>query len=59
MHKVCIVIPCYNEEHRLRTADILEFLHSQQWVSVCFVDDGSSDRTRAALDRVRAGAPLA
>ena len=49
-----IVVPCYNEEHRLRTDQFLEFLcHSQ--VSFVFVDDGSRDHTIDRLEGLRAG----
>jgi glycosyltransferase involved in cell wall biosynthesis len=49
-----IVVPCYNEEHRLPTDQFLEFLcHSQ--VCFVFVDDGSRDRTFYRLEGLRAG----
>jgi len=57
MPEVCIVIPCFNEEHRLRGAEILQFLHAQPQTTICFVDDGSSDRTVDVLDRLEKSAP--
>lgn len=59
MPEVCLVIPCFNEARRLRGDEILEFLRAHQQVTVCFVDDGSSDGTRNLLDTVRAQAPQA
>jgi glycosyltransferase involved in cell wall biosynthesis len=57
MPQVCIVIPCFNEEHRLRGEEILQFLHEQPQATVCFVDDGSSDRTVDVLDRLEKSTP--
>jgi dolichyl-phosphate beta-glucosyltransferase len=57
MQEVCVVIPCFNEEHRLRGADFLAFLDSHPAASLCLVDDGSEDGTFAALDALRASRP--
>ena len=57
MPEVCVVIPCFNEEHRLRSADFLAFLDTHPSASLCLVDDGSLDGTAAALDRLRALRP--
>ncbi len=57
MQEVCVVIPCYNEEHRLRRADLLAFLDSHPNVSLCLVDDGSVDRTLSVLQELRAARP--
>ena len=53
MPEVCIVIPCFNEERRLRGPDILAFLREHPRIAVCFVDDGSSDGTLAAVETLR------
>jgi glycosyltransferase involved in cell wall biosynthesis len=53
MQEVCVVVPCYNEERRLRGADLLAFLDSHSSASLCLVDDGSRDRTLAVLQRLR------
>jgi dolichyl-phosphate beta-glucosyltransferase len=53
MPEVCVVIPCFNEERRLRGDEILEFLHEHAHVTICLVDDGSSDGTRAAIDAIK------
>jgi dolichyl-phosphate beta-glucosyltransferase len=57
MQEVCVVIPCFNEEHRLRGADFLAFLDTHPAASLCLVDDGSRDGTLAVLERLRASRP--
>lgn len=47
-HRVTVVVPCYEEEHRLDRARFLE-LSRADGVSLLFVDDGSRDGTRAVL----------
>ncbi|REE79932.1 glycosyltransferase involved in cell wall biosynthesis [Lutibacter oceani] len=51
--KLCIVIPCYNEEKRLNTANISSFLKSQKNVLLCFVNDGSNDNTLTILHKIK------
>jgi dolichyl-phosphate beta-glucosyltransferase len=41
----CLVIPCYNEERRLDVAAVERFLRDTRAVSMCFVNDGSADKT--------------
>ncbi len=53
MQTVCLIVPCYNEEQRLSTADFLAFLDGHPDVTICLVDDGSSDRTRQVLEALR------
>lgn len=57
MQEICVVIPCYNEEHRLRRPDLLTFLDSHPGASLCLVDDGSADGTLAMLHRLREERP--
>jgi len=47
--KVCLIIPCYNEEKRLRLS---EFLSGLDFCSFLFVNDGSTDRTVNLIKRV-------
>ena len=54
---VWIVVPCYNEEHRLPVAAVQAFVKDHPDVSLCLVDDGSSDGTRAVLERLAASVP--
>ena len=53
MPEICVVIPCFNEERRLRGDEILEFLHAHEHVTICFVNDASSDGTGATIDGIR------
>jgi dolichyl-phosphate beta-glucosyltransferase len=57
MQEVCIVVPCFNEERRLRGADFLSFMAAHPSASLCFVDDGSRDRTVAVLEQLRSNYP--
>lgn len=52
--QLCIVIPCYNEEHRLDVKQFSNFLKSQNQVLLCFVNDGSTDNTLKTLDKIKA-----
>ena len=49
MSKIAIIIPCYNEEHRLPIAAMRGFLEQHPNVSVCLVNDGSSDKTNDVI----------
>ncbi len=51
MQKAVIVVPCYNEEKRLKTAEFAAFLDENPDVGLCFVNDGSSDDTSKILRR--------
>jgi glycosyltransferase involved in cell wall biosynthesis len=57
MPEVCVVVPCFNEEQRLRGADFLSFIATHPAASICFVDDGSRDGTVSVLDALRAQCP--
>jgi glycosyltransferase involved in cell wall biosynthesis len=48
-----IVVPCFNEEHRLDVARLGELADSGR-VRLLFVDDGSTDGTAGVLDDLRA-----
>jgi dolichyl-phosphate beta-glucosyltransferase len=55
MQKICIVIPCYNEEKRLEVLTFLNYLDAEENIHFCFVNDGSSDETMNVLNRMRTG----
>jgi len=55
--KVCIVVPCFNEEQRLASAEFIRFAHSFQHIHFIFVDDGSSDGTFATLKQIERQVP--
>lgn len=55
IERTAIVIPCYQEEKRLDTAAFRSFLGQAENVYFIFVDDGSTDATRAVLDALVTG----
>jgi glycosyltransferase involved in cell wall biosynthesis len=57
MSATTLVIPCYNEEHRLDAAACLRFIRSTPQMRLLFVNDGSRDRTLDVLNAVHADAP--
>lgn len=57
MPEVCLVIPCFDEASRLQGKDILALLTRDPQVSVCLVNDGSSDGTAGVLEALRAQNP--
>lgn len=50
MKRLAIIIPCYNEEKRLKTSSILELVNSSYDVEVYLANDGSKDRTTEIID---------
>jgi glycosyltransferase involved in cell wall biosynthesis len=46
--KTVLIVPCFNEEHRLDSKGFVLF--ASQDVELLFVDDGSTDGTRAILE---------
>jgi CheY-like chemotaxis protein len=46
---VGIVIPCYNEEKRLNSKDFTDYIDRNAGYHLCFVNDGSTDKTLAIL----------
>ena len=57
MQKTTIVVPCYNEAVRLRSAPFLEQCQAQPALSFVLVDDGSTDGTFEVLTRLASMAP--
>jgi glycosyltransferase involved in cell wall biosynthesis len=51
-----IVVPCYDEEHRLDRSRILSFA-DLPGIELLLVDDGSRDKTREVLDDLHAKSP--
>ena len=51
-----VVIPCYNEERRLKKEEVLRLTRAPD-VGVILVDDGSTDGTRALLEGLAQHAP--
>jgi glycosyltransferase involved in cell wall biosynthesis len=52
--RVQIVVPCFNEAERLDGQAFLDYVRSQADVGILFVDDGSTDGTRRALEGLAA-----
>jgi glycosyltransferase involved in cell wall biosynthesis len=46
-----LIIPCFNEEHRLVTSKVINCIETLNCV-VVLVDDGSTDKTREVLDQL-------
>lgn len=51
-----VVIPCYNEEKRLDPAAVAQLIADPR-IDLVLVDDGSSDGTKALLERLAAQSP--
>ncbi|MGF1558224.1 MAG: response regulator [Flavobacteriaceae bacterium] len=52
---VGVVIPCYNEEQRLSRDIFNEFSKQNLGYHLCFVNDGSTDKTLEVLEEMRSG----
>lgn len=52
---VGVVIPCYNEEERLSSNEFKDFAHKNLGYQLCFVNDGSTDKTLEVLEELRKG----
>jgi len=50
---VGVVIPCYNEENRLSNDLFEDFAHNNLGYHLCFVDDGSTDKTLEVLEKLQ------
>ncbi|CAL2093725.1 response regulator [Tenacibaculum sp. 190524A05c] len=52
---VGVVIPCYNEEERLLSDEFTDYIHKHTGYHLCFVNDGSKDKTLEVLHSIREG----
>ena len=53
LYKTLIVIPCFNESNNLAISEYEVFLSSNPEVLICFVDDGSTDKTLNLLEGLK------
>ena len=51
-NNISIVIPCFNEEKRLKIDEFRSFISSHPEIYFIFVDDGSSDNTVSILENI-------
>ncbi|MBS2031441.1 MAG: glycosyltransferase [Deltaproteobacteria bacterium] len=56
MSKALVIVPCFNEERRLRADEVLRLISAEK-VDVLLVDDGSIDGTASLLREISAQAP--
>ena len=54
---LALVVPCFNEARRLNASAFLKAVEDYPWLSICFVDDGSTDSTAGILARLAAFSP--
>lgn len=45
MNRLCVIIPCFNEEKRLNPQLFEKFINSNKTIDIFFSDDGSKDKT--------------
>ena len=57
MSRLALVIPCYNEEHRLPIDELRRFSVPGLELEIVFVNDGSSDGTLQLLESMRTEQP--
>lgn len=52
-----IIVPCYNEEHRLDPAAFQNFESTAHEITFLFVNDGSTDKTLSVVESLRSADP--
>ena len=52
---VGVVIPCFNEEKRLFSKEFINYIDKNSGYHLCFVNDGSTDKTLEVLNNLRQG----
>ncbi len=51
--KIVFIVPCFNEEKRLREKEFLAFCQQYPSIHFCFVDDGSKDGTMHVVRKMQ------
>jgi len=57
IYRICIVIPCYNEEKNFLIEKYISFIEKNKDVHICFVNDGATDNTLQVLNNIKVTAP--
>jgi dolichyl-phosphate beta-glucosyltransferase len=57
MSRTLIIVPCYNEEQRLKPDIFDDFTARNEGIDFLFINDGSRDRTMGILEGWSAGSP--
>lgn len=52
MRTLCLIIPCYNEEERIKEDPFKRFLKENPGLDLLFVNDGSEDGTQFIIDNI-------
>lgn len=52
MQRIAVVVPCYNEEHRLSADTFMKELSNNPSLTILFVDDGSRDNTLSVIQKI-------
>lgn len=57
MADICIIIPCFNEAHRLNTVAFTNFIKNKDYIDLYFINDASSDETASILNQLETTSP--
>jgi dolichyl-phosphate beta-glucosyltransferase len=57
LQKTVLIVPCYNEARRIRADAFVQAVATDPTLALLFVDDGSTDSTRAGLAQLCARRP--
>ena len=57
IQEYAIIVPCYNEEQRFPYAAFLSFAKNHPEALLCFVNDGSRDKTLSVLRGIESECP--
>lgn len=55
--RTALIVPCYNEEKRLRGQQFLEFVSGVENIDLWFIDDGSRDSTFQIIGQIAGQSP--
>ena len=57
IHKVIILVPCFNEEKRLDIIHFIKFMNKHQLIDFTFINDGSTDKTESLIKSLKQKLP--